>query len=225
MPSTPVPPTPSPATLPLPALLLGLAGGALLGARNALPPRARAAAMVGGLALIGAAAHRPASEALRRAGTRRRAGNLAVSFIVSHPVETVFGFCRDFENFPLFIGALREVRDHGDGRSHWCASTPTGGTIEWDTVTTKYIPNRVVAWTSVAGSPIETSARLRFVPEGTDTCVQIDATYQVLDGSLADAVAALTAPSRAHDLKADVLRLGAYLDSMLANPAAPALDG
>jgi uncharacterized membrane protein len=200
--------------------LLGLVGGALFGARRTLSPRGRAAATVGGLALIGAAAHRPLVEALRNAGTRRRSGRLCVSFVVAHPVEVVFAFCRDFENFPQFIGALREVRDFGDGRSHWCASTPAGGTIEWDTVTTKYVPNRVIAFTSVGGSPIETRARLRFVPEGRDTCVNIDASYQVVDGSVADALAALATPSRAGELEADVKRLGPYLDALLANPGA-----
>jgi uncharacterized membrane protein len=201
-------------------LLLGLVGGALFGARRTLSPRGRAAATVGGLALIGAAAHRPLVEALRHAGTRRRSGQLCISFVVGHPVEVVFGFCRDFENFPQFIGALRAVRDFGDGRSHWCASTPAGGTIEWDTVTTKYVPNRVIAFTSVGGSPIETSTRLRFVPEGRDTCVKIDASYRVVDGSIADALAALATPHRVGELRADVKRLGPYLDVLLANPGA-----
>jgi uncharacterized membrane protein len=205
-------------------LLLGLVGGALFGARRHMSTPARAAATIGGLALIGAAAHRPVAEAVRVAGTRRRAGRVMISFVVGHPVEVVFGFCRDFENFPQFIGALREVRDYGDGRSHWCASTPSGGTIEWDTVTTKYVPNRVIAWTSVGDAPIETSARLRFVPEGRDTCVKIDAAYRVLDGSMADALAALMTPHRAGDLEADVRRLGPYLDSLLANPGAVPLD-
>jgi uncharacterized membrane protein len=198
--------------------LLGLVGGALFGARRTLSPRGRAAATVGGLALIGAAAHRPLVEALRHAGTRRRSGQLCISFVVAHPVEVVFGFCRDFENFPRFIGALREVRDYGDGRSHWCASTPAGGTIEWDTVTTKYVPNRVIAFTSVGGSPIETRARLRFVPEGRDTCVNIDVSYRVLEGSVTDALAALATPQRTGELEADVKRLGPYLDTLLANP-------
>ena len=200
--------------------LLGLVGGALFGARRTLSPRGRAAATVGGLALIGAAAHRPLVEALRHAGTRRRSGRLTLSFVVGHPVEVVFGFCRDFENFPQFIGALREVRDYGDGRSHWCASTPAGGTIEWDTVTTKYVPNRVIAFTSVGGSPIETRARLRFVPEGRDTCVNVDVSYQVLEGSITDALAALATRSRTGELEADVRRLGPYLDALLANPGA-----
>lgn len=208
-----------PAPMATPVLLLGLLGGALFGARRTLPQRAQAAATIGGLALIGAAAHRPLAEAVRRAGTRRRSGALEVSFVVSHPVETVFGFCRDFENFPQFIGALREVRDYGDGRSHWCASTPAGGTIEWDTVTTKYVPNRVIAFTSASGSPIETSARLRFVPEGRDTCVTIDASYRVVDGTMADAVAALITPKRRGELEADIRRLGRYLEALLANPA------
>ena len=202
------------------ALLLGLVGGALFGARRTFSPRGRAAATVGGLALIGAAAHRPLAEALRQAGTRRRSGRLCLSFVVRHPVEVVFAFCRDFENFPQFIGALREVRDFGDGRSHWCASTPAGGTIEWDTVTTKYVPNRVIAFTSVGGSPIETRARLRFAPEGRDTCVNVDVSYQVMDGSITDALAALATPARTGDLEADVKRLGPYLDALLANPGA-----
>jgi uncharacterized membrane protein len=224
MSSLSAPPIAQPAPAPLPALLLGLAGGALFGARRGMPRRTRAAATIGGLALIGAAVRRPLAEAVRLAGTRRRAGTMAISFVVPHPVEIVFAFCRDFENFPLIIGALREVRDYGDGRSHWCASTPTGGTIEWDTVTTKYVPNRVVAWRSADGSPIETSARLRFIPEGRDTCVKLDATYRVLDGSLADAIAALATPQRTRELEADVRRLGPYLDTVLANPTGHPLE-
>ena len=216
--------SPSAVRFTAPSLLLGLVGGALFGARRRMSTPARAAATIGGLALIGAAVHRPVAEAVRIAGTRRRAGRMMISFIVAHPVEVVFGFCRDFENFPQFIGALREVRDYGDGRSHWCASTPSGGTIEWDTVTTKYVPNRVIAWTSVSGSPVETSARLRFVPEGRDTCVKIDATYRVVDGSMADALAALMTPPRSGELEADVRRLGPYLDTLLATAGAVRVD-
>jgi hypothetical protein len=72
----------------------------------------------------------------------------------------------------------------------------------------------------VGGSPIETRARLRFVPEGKDTCVNIDASYRVVDGSVADAIAALATPQRTGELEADVKRLGPYLDTLLANPGA-----
>jgi uncharacterized membrane protein len=205
-----------PAASPLQALFLGMAGGALLAGRRSLPSRARAAAALGGIALIGVAARRPVVDAIRRAGTRRRAADVSLSFVVDHPVERVFAFCRDFENYPRFIGALREVRDHGDGRSHWCASTPSGGTIEWDTVTTKYVPNSVIAWQSVGHAPIEVSAVVRFRPEGGTTCIKVVASYRVLDGGMADAIAALAAPSREADLQRDIRRLAVYLDTALA---------
>lgn len=197
---------------PLSALLLGAAGGALIGSRRSLSIPARAAATVGGWALIGAASQRPVVEALRRAGTRRRAASLDFSFVVPHPVDVVFDFCRDLENFPLIIGALREVRDYGDGRSHWCASTPTGGTIEWDATTTKYLPNSVIALQSVARAPVRMHATLRFTPDGATTNLKVTADYQVVNGGLADALVALVMPSREAELEADIRRLALYLD-------------
>src|SRR4051812_14625693 len=121
--------TPANHTTPLPTLILGAAGGALVGGR---PRRstARTLAAIAGLALVGIAAREPVAEALRRAGTRRRSVRVRLSFVVPRPVAEVFRFCSDFENFPKFIRALRAVEDFGDGRSHWVGSTPTGGTLE-----------------------------------------------------------------------------------------------
>jgi uncharacterized membrane protein len=193
------------------ALFLGAAGGALIGNRRGMSPRARAAATVSGLALIGAAARAPLTDALRRFGTRRRGTAVALSFIVPRPVEQVFAFCRDFENFPRLIRSLRDVQDHGDGRSHWRASTPTGGTLEWDTVTTKYVPNSVIAWESVGHSPVRMRAMLRLLPEGNATRMKVTAEYQVVDGSMRDALVALTTRSRRDKLAAQIRRLADYL--------------
>jgi hypothetical protein len=54
--------------------------------------------------------------------------------------------------------------------------------------------------------------------------VKIDATYRVVDGSMADALAALMTPLRTGELEADARRLGPYLDTLLANPGAVPLD-
>jgi uncharacterized membrane protein len=216
----PPPPRARPARAipPLSALLLGAAGGVLIGNRRGLAPRARAAATVSGLALIGAAARGPLTDALRRLGTRRRRNSVQLSFIVPRPVEQVFAFCRDFENFPRFIRTLRDVRDHGDGRSHWSASTATGGTMEWDTVTTKYVPNSVIAWESVGHSPVRMRAILRFVPEGGMTCLKVTVEYQVVEGTMRDALVALTTRPRRHKLASQIRRLAEYLDHALPAP-------
>ena len=192
---------------PYASLLLGVAGGALVGSRpRRTAPGALAA--IAGLALVGMAASRPVGDALRRAGARRRSATVRVSVDVPQPVSTVFRFLCDFENFPRFIGALREVHDFGDGRSHWVGWTPSGGTLEWDAITTKFVTNRVIAWQSTPASPMRTSGTLRFVPSSDGgTCVKVAFEYSVAVGGIVDAMAALAVPSRQRELEADIRRL------------------
>lgn len=159
--------------------------------------------MLAGFSLVAAAVRRPVTESLRREGTRRRSSSLRFSFMVDRPVEQVFSFCADFENFPKFIGSLKEVQDTGDGRSHWCAMTPTGHTLEWNAVTSKFVTNSVIGWKSVPGSPVETKGVLRFSPEGTGTCVHVAIDYSVVDGTLGDAIAALVMRRHRSSLEAE----------------------
>ena len=193
----------------------------ILGARPRGDVPSRPFFTLAGIALLGVAAHRPIADALRHAGTRRRTTDLRFSFVVERPVEQVFAFCANFENFPRFIGALREVRDTGDGRSHWCASTPSGGKIEWNATTTKFVTNSVIGWNSVANAPVETSGLLRFSPDGRSTCVRVAISYRVFSSSTADALAALAAPRRADELEADIRRMDAHMsEAELPMPAA-----
>lgn len=187
--------------------LAALGGGILLAARRRANGRARPIATLAGLALLGVAAHRPIANALRTAGTRRRSAALRLSFVVNRPVEEVFAFCADFENFPRLISSLLEVRDTGDGRSHWCVATPSGGTLEWDAETTKFVTNSVIGWRNAAGAPIATSGVLRFSPEDGNTCVRVAIDYRVFESRMADALAALVQPRRKRVLEDDVRRL------------------
>lgn len=197
---------------PFPALLLGAAGGALVGGR---PRQSRAGTLsaLAGIALVGVAASGPVAEALRRAGTRRRTAHLRLSFVVSHPVSTVFRFCADFENFPRFIRGLHQVQDFGDGRSHWVGSALGGDVVEWDAVTTKFVPNRVIAWQSTPNAPVRTSCSVRVSPERTGgTCVRVAIDYAVPIERVKDAVAALASRARTRELEHDIRQLGAQIE-------------
>ncbi len=186
------------------SLLAAVGGGILLGARPRENGRARPIALLAGLTLLGVAAHRPIANALRKAGTKRRSGTVRFTFVVDRPVEEVFRYCADFENFPQLIGTLREVRDTGDGRSHWCATTPSGGEIEWDAVTTKFVTNSVIGWQNTPGSPLATTGVLRFSPEDDRTCVRVALEYRVFESGMADALAALVRPPRVRQLEAGI---------------------
>ncbi|MFL5617071.1 MAG: SRPBCC family protein [Gemmatimonadaceae bacterium] len=199
---------------PVESLLLGAAGGALVGVRPRRPV-VGALATLAGLALVGVAASVPMSGALRRAGTRRRTVHLRFSFAVPYPASTVFRFCSDFENFPALVRALREVQDFGDGRSHWVATGTGGRIVEWDTVTTKFVPYRVIAWQSTPDSLVRTSSTIRFVAERDGgTCVRVAIDYASPTDRVKDAVAALASRRRTREIEADIRRLGERLDAM-----------
>jgi uncharacterized membrane protein len=198
----------------LPPLLLGAAGGALVGARPHRPA-VRALATLAGLAMVGVAASGPVSEALRRAAARRRSIYLRLTLVVPHPASTVFRWCSDFENFPSLIHAVREVHDFDDGRSHWVATGSGGRILEWDTVTTKFVPYRVISWESTPGSLVRTSGTIRLSPERAGgTCVRVAIDYTTTSNGVKDAVAALASRRRTHEIESDIRRLGERLDAM-----------
>ena len=204
---------------PFPPLLIGAVGGALVGGRPRRPAFG-AIATLAGLALVSVAASGPMGQALRRAGTRRRSDRLRLAFVVPHPVTTVFRFLSDFENFPKLIRSLREVHDFGDGRSHWVATGAGGRTLEWDTVTTKFVPGSVIAWKSTPESLVRTSGMIRFSPERAGgTCVKIAIDYASSTDGIKDAVAALASRRRTHEIESDIRRLGERLDAMPPLPA------
>jgi uncharacterized membrane protein len=178
-------------------------------------PAAGAIVTLAGLALVGVAARGAIGEALLRVGAQRRSAHLRFSMVVPQPVSVVFRFCSNFENFPTFIRALREVHDFGDGRSHWIARSGSHESLEWDAVTTKFVTNRVVAWQSAPGSTVQMCCTLRFVPErGDATCVKVAIDYSLPTARIKDAVSALATRRRTHELEEDIRRLGQQFDSV-----------
>ena len=89
-------------------------------------------------------------------------------------------------------------------------------------MTTKYVTNRVIAWSSTAHSLVRTSGAIRFVPSADGgTCIKVALDYAVVAGSLVDAIAALAVPSRARAIESDIRRLPEQL--ALASAAHPAM--
>ena len=64
---------------------------------------------------------------------------------------------------------------------------------------------------------------LRFQPEDAHTCLRLELDYRVQAGGLADALVALTTPTRAAELERDIRRLSTYLHTVRGTPTQASL--
>ena len=133
---------------------------------------------------------------------------VARAITVNRPVEEVYNFWHNFENLPRFMRHLDEVRDLGNGRTHWKAKAPAGATVEWDAELLEDIPNERISWRSVEGSDIHHEGTVSFspAPGGRGTEVLVEMRYDPPAGKLGQIFAKLfrAEPSQqvADDLRA-----------------------
>ena len=130
------------------------------------------------------------------------------------PVERVFEFWANYENFPRFMSNVREVKDLGDGRSHWKVAGPAGVPIEWDAEITKLTPNKVLAWKSEPDSTVEHSGTVRFKPNSDGgTQVDIKMSYSPPAGVVGRAVAKLLGSDPDAKMDKDLKRLKKFIEA------------
>jgi uncharacterized membrane protein len=144
---------------------------------------------------------------------RRRAVDIQKTLHIDAPVEQVYEFWSNYENFPLFMSHVREVEDLGQGRSHWSVSGPGGVPIEWHATVTQQTPNEVIAWRSEPGSMLENAGIIRFVPIGAGTRVDLRFCYHPPAGGAGQAVAELLGSDPRGKLNEDLGRMKALLEA------------
>jgi uncharacterized membrane protein len=144
---------------------------------------------------------------------RRRAVDIQKTLYIDAPVDQVYGFWSNYENFPLFMSHVREVEDLGEGRSHWSVSGPGGVPIEWNAILTQQTPNEVIAWRSEHGSMLENAGMIRFISTGTGTRVDLRFCYHPPAGGAGQAVAELLGSDPRAKLNEDLGRMKALLEA------------
>jgi len=130
----------------------------------------------------------PASDAAEQGLIRTKR-----SITVWRPVEEVYAFWRNFENFPQFMRHLESVIDIGGGRSHWVAVGPAGKEFQWEAQMTEDVANERISWRSVEGSEVYNAGTVRFqpAPGGRGTEVRVEMEYDPPFGKLGSKVAKL----------------------------------
>lgn len=148
-----------------------------------------------------------------RSHDRRRAVDIQKTLFIDAPIEQVYGFWTNYENFPLFMSHVREVEDRGNGHSHWRVSGPGGVPIEWNAVLTQQTPNEVIAWRSEAGSMLENAGVIRFTSVGGGTRVDLRFCYHPPAGGAGQAVVELLGSDPRAKLNEDLGRMKALLEA------------
>ena len=101
------------------------------------------------------------------------------SIEVDAPVDDVFRYWSNFENFPTFMSNVEVVRMAAQDTSHWRVKGPLGKSVEFDAKTTEMDPNRGIGWNTVDGE-VMTSGEVRF-KETTSGRTQVDVTMNYAD--------------------------------------------
>ena len=120
------------------------------------------------------------------------------SIEVQAPLEDVFSYWSNFENFSNFMQNVEEVRMTGQDTSHWKVKGPLGKSVEFDARTTEMDPSRGIGWNTVEGE-VMTSGEARF-EEVSPGRTRIDVTMNYADppgGKVGDVAAnVLSNPER-----------------------------
>jgi uncharacterized membrane protein len=199
---------------PTARLLAGAAGGVL--AAYGLSRRDPLSLALGavGVGLLARGVTNLEMKRLVGAGGGRRAVDIQKTINVAAPVEEVYRFWTDFENFPRFMANVREVRRTGEGTSHWVVEGPAGVPVEWDAVMTRQVPNELLAWKSVAGASVENAGLVRFDPNDDGSArVQVRLSYNPPAGAVGHAVAALFGSDPKREMDEDLLRMKSLIEA------------
>ncbi|MGY1703729.1 SRPBCC family protein [Geodermatophilus sp. SYSU D00697] len=98
------------------------------------------------------------------------------SIQVDVPVRTAYDQWTQFEDFPHFMGGVREVRQLDDERLHWVAEI-AGVRREWEARILEQVPDQKVAWAATEGAT--NAGAVRFQPAGAgSTIVYLSLDYE-----------------------------------------------
>ncbi|MBI2876549.1 MAG: SRPBCC family protein [Candidatus Tectomicrobia bacterium] len=166
-----------------------------------------------GLGLLTRAASNLDLERILGVGAGRHAIDLQKEIQVNAPVDRVFEFWSNLENFPRFMSHVREVKNLGDGRHHWKIAGPAGISVEWDTSITQFTPNEVIAWKTEGNAAVEHAGIVRFEP-GPDgsTRIHVRMSYNPPAGALGHMVAVLFGVDPKSAMDKDLVRFKSLIE-------------
>lgn len=131
---------------------------------------------------------------------------------IDAPIDEVYQFWRNFENFKLFMDHVKDISVQGDV-STWKVAGPAGIPVEFQSHITRDVPNESITWETLPDSQVQHTGFVRFDPSnsgGTRVSVQLD--YLPPAGELGHVVAELFGVDPRHAMDEDLMRLKTLLE-------------
>ncbi len=129
--------------------------------------------------------------------------------------EDLYQFWRNFENLPLFMRHLAEVRQTDESHSHWRLRLASGlGSVEWDAELTEDRPGEQLSWRSLPGAELHNTGTVTFreAPVGRGTEVGLIIVYHPPGGRLGITAAKLANPLFAQMAREDIRRFKSLME-------------
>ena len=131
---------------------------------------------------------------------------------INLPVDEVYRFWRNFENFPLFMNHVKQVVQQNN-LSNWKVAGPAGSTLEFQSHITRDIPNEMISWETLPDSQVHHAGFVRFDRNWDDsTRVSVQMNYVPPAGALGHVVAQLFGVDPRQAMHEDLVRLKALLE-------------
>jgi uncharacterized membrane protein len=132
---------------------------------------------------------------------------------VDAPLEDVFGFWTDYQNFPRFMRNVREVQVNDD-RSHWVVAGPAGVPVQWNAQLEEMVPNELIKWRSTSDSSVKHEGWVRFEQNGHGgSRITIRLCYVPPGGAFGHAVASLFGADPKSEMDSDLLRMKTIIET------------
>jgi uncharacterized membrane protein len=133
---------------------------------------------------------------------------------VNAPIDEVFGFWADYQNFPRFMSKVKDIQQVAEGRSRWVVSGPAGVPVHWTAEVTRIVPRSLIAWRATADSFVRHKGSVHFDPASNGaTRVMVELRYSPPAGAFGHAVAALFGADPKSEMDADLMRMKTMIET------------
>jgi uncharacterized membrane protein len=133
---------------------------------------------------------------------------------VEAPIDEVYRFLSEPQNFPSFMSHVDQVLPVAPNRYCWTVKGPAGIPVSFETVVTQAVPNRFIIWQSVPGSAVLQTGFIRFeMNRDGSTRVGLKLRYDPPGGELGNLVAELFGADPRQALNDDMLLFKSLLEN------------